>query len=418
MDKRDFLRTLGASSLGLALSPAVLARLQAATPEALAQDDPFWAQLRGRYTLVPEYINLESGYFSMQSQPVLESFVGHVRRINRDAQRYMRTVMVTDKARVQRRLAGIAGCGADELIITRNTTESLDTVISGFDWKPGDHAVMASCDYGAMIDHFAQQARRYQMRNTIIDLPLHPTSDDEIVDLYAAAITDRTRLLMVCHIVNITGQVLPVQKIAAMARARGVQVLVDGAHAFAQMDFKVPDLGVDYYGASLHKWLGTPIGAGMLYVRKERIAELWPMYGDPHFAQDDIRKLNHTGTHPCHTDLGIEDAILFHEQIGVQRKQARLRYLQEYWTKQVRGEPKFVLNTPEDPARTCAIANVGIEGMSPGDLAKRLFDEHKIFTVAINRPEAGVAGVRITPHLYTTTGELDSLVRALKTIAS
>ena len=418
MDKRDFLRTLGAGSLGIALSPALLARLQAATPAALAQDDPFWAQLRGRYTLVPEYINLESGYFSMQSQPVLEAFVGHVRRINRDAQRYMRTVMVTDKARVQRRLAGIAGCGADELIITRNTTESLDTVISGFDWKPGDHAVMASCDYGAMIDHFAQQARRYQMRNTIIDLPLHPASDEEIVDLYAAAITDRTRLLMVCHIVNITGQVLPVQKIAAMARARGVQVLVDGAHAFAQMDFKIPDLGVDYYGASLHKWLGTPIGAGMLYVRKERIAELWPMYGDPHFAQDDIRKLNHTGTHPCHTDLGIEDAVLFHEQIGVQRKQARLRYLQEYWTKQVRGEPKIVLNTPEDPARTCAIANVGIEGVAPGELAKRLFDEHKIFTVAINRPEAGVAGVRVTPHLYTTTGELDSLVRALKTIAS
>jgi selenocysteine lyase/cysteine desulfurase len=209
-----------------------------------------------------------------------------------------------------------------------------------------------------------------------------------------------------------------VQKIAAMARARGVQVLVDGAHAFAQMDFKIPDLGVDYYGASLHKWLGTPIGAGMLYVRKERIAELWPMYGDPGFAQDDIRKLNHTGTHPCHTDLGIEDAILFHEQIGVQRKQARLRYLQEYWTKQVRGAPKIVMNTPEDPARTCAIANVGIEGVAPGDLAKRLFDEHKIFTVAINRPEAGVAGVRITPHLYTTTGELDSLVRALKTIAS
>lgn len=418
MDKRDFLRTLGAGSLGIALSPALLARLQAATPEALAQDDPFWAQLRGRYTLVPEYINLESGYFSMQSQPVLESFVGHVRRINRDAQRYMRTVMVTDKARVQRRLAGIAGCSAEELIITRNTTESLDTVISGFDWRPGDHAVMASCDYGAMLDHFAQQARRYQMRNTVIDLPLHPASDDEIVERYAAAITDRTRLLMVCHIVNITGQVLPVQKIAAMARARGVQVLVDGAHAFAQMDFKVPDLGVDYYGASLHKWLGTPIGAGMLYVRKERIAELWPMYGDPHFAQDDIRKLNHTGTHPCHTDLGIEDAILFHEQIGVQRKQARLRYLQEYWTKQVRGAPKFVLNTPADSARTCAIANVGIEGIAPGDLAKRLFDEHKIFTVAINRPEAGVAGVRITPHLYTTTGELDSLVRALKAIAS
>lgn len=418
MDKRDFLRTLGAGTLGVALSPALRAQLQAMSPAALAQDDPFWGQLRGRYTLVPEYINLESGYFSMQSQPVLESFVGHVRRINRDAQRYMRTLMVADKARVQRRLAGVAGCSAEELIITRNTTESLDTVISGFDWREGDHAVMASCDYGAMLDHFAQQARRYRISNTIIDLPLHPASDEEIVDLYAAAITDRTRLLMVCHIVNITGQVLPVRKIATMAQARGVQVLVDGAHAFAQMDFKIPDLGVDYYGASLHKWLGTPIGAGILYVKKDRIAELWPMYGDPSFAQDDIRKLNHTGTHPCHTDLGIEDAILFHEQIGVARKQARLKYLQEYWTKQVRGEPKVVLNTPESPDRTCAIANVGIEGIPPGVLARRLFDEHKIFTVAIDRPEAGVSGVRVTPHLYTTTGELDSLVRALKAIAA
>ncbi len=418
MDKRDFLRTLGAGTLGLALSPALLERLHAATPVELAQDDAFWGQLRGRYTLVPDYINLESGYFSMQSTPVLEGFVGHVRRINRDAQRYMRTVMVADKARVRRRLAGVAGCSADEIIITRNTTESLDTVISGFDWKPEDNAVMASCDYGAMLDHFAQMAKRYGMTNTIIDLPLHPATDEEIVEKYAAAITEKTRLLMVCHIVNITGQVLPVQKIAAMAHEKNVQVMVDGAHAFAQMDFKLPDLGVDYYGASLHKWLGTPIGAGLLYVKKERIAGLWPLYGESGFAEDDIRKLNHTGTHPCHTDLGIEDAILFHEQIGVARKQARLRYLQEYWTKQVRGTPKIVMNTPADAARTCAIANVGIEGLVPGDLAKRLFDEHKIFTVAIDRPAAGVLGVRITPHLYTTTGELDALVRALQFLAA
>ena len=238
------------------------------------------------------------------------------------------------------------------------------------------------------------------------------------MEKYAAAITEKTRLLMVCHIVNITGQVLPVQKIAAMALEKNVQVMVDGAHAFAQMDFKLPDLGVDYYGASLHKWLGTPIGAGLLYVKKERIAGLWPLYGESGFAEDDIRKLNHTGTHPCHTDLGIEDAILFHEQIGVARKQARLRYLQEYWTKQVRGTPKIVMNTPADAARTCAIANVGIEGLVPGDLAKRLFDEHKIFTVAIDRPAAGVQGVRITPHLYTTTGELDALVRALQFLAA
>jgi selenocysteine lyase/cysteine desulfurase len=329
----------------------------------------------------------------------------------------MRTVMTADKARVQARLAVLAGCGPEELIITRNTTESLDTVIAGFDWKPGDEAVMASHDYGAMLDQFKLQARRFGMTNRVVDVPLHPRSDDDVVQAYAAAITPRTRLLMICHVVNITGQVLPVRRVTEMAHARGVEVMVDGAHAFAQLDFKVPDLGVDYYAASIHKWLGVPIGAGVLYVKRERIARLWPLFGDAGFADDDIRKLNHTGTHPCHTDLAIEDAIAFHETIGVARKEARLRWLQEYWTSKVRGTPRIVMNTPSEPSRTCAIANVGVEGVLPADLAKRLFDEHRIFTVAINRREAGVAGVRVTPHLFTTTGELDTLVAALRQIA-
>jgi selenocysteine lyase/cysteine desulfurase len=200
-----------------------------------------------------------------------------------------------------------------------------------------------------------------------------------------------------------------------MAHVRGVQVMVDGAHAFAQLDYRIPDLGCDYYGASLHKWLCNPLGAGLLYVRRERIAGLWPIFGDESVPQDDIRKLNHVGTHPAHTDLSIAAAIDYYLAIGAARKEARLRSLQRYWTEQVRGVPRIRVQTPSDPARTCAIANVGIEGIVPADLARRLDTEHGIYTVAIDG--AGVRGVRVTPQVYTTFGELDRLVGALKTLA-
>ncbi len=418
MNKREFLQAAGGTSLGLIFSPDRLAYMARVPAARLAADDPFWDAIRARYVLTPDYINLESGYYSMQAEPVLDAFLGHVRAVNRAASHYMRTVLDENKARVQARLAKMAGCGADELVITRNTTESLDTVIAGYDWKPGDEAVMASHDYGAMLAQFALQARRHGMVNKIVHIPLHPKSDDEIVERYAAAITDKTRLLMICHVVNLTGQVLPVAKVAAMARARGVHVMVDGAHAFGQLQFTIPELGGDYYGASLHKWLGCPLGAGILYVRKDRIAGLWPLFAAVNVEDDDIRKLNHTGTHPAHTDLAIEDAIAFHEAIGAERKEARLRYLQNFWTSRVRGKPRIVVNTPTDPARTCAIANVSIEGVPPRELARRLMDEHRIWTIAIDRKAAGIEGVRITPHVFTTTAELDALVAALTGIAA
>jgi len=416
MNKRTFLKTAARASVGALIAPELLARLADAAPLELAQDDAFWTALRGKYRLTPDYINLENGYYAMQAEPVLEAFIGHVRRLNYEASRYMRTVRVEEKNKVRDRLAGLAGCSPDEIIITRNTTESLDTVISGYDWKAGDEAVMAAQDYGAMLDQFKLMAHRHGIVNKVVSLPMDPTSDDDVVQLYANAITPKTRLLMVCHLVNITGHVLPVRKIADMAHAKGVDVMIDGAHAFAQMDFRIPDLGGDYYGASLHKWLGAPMGSGILYVRKDKIPGLWPIYGDESQALDAIGKLNHTGTHPCHTDMGISDAIDFHETIGVARKEARLRWLQQYWTTKVRGTRRIVLYTPSDPARTCAIANVGIEGMTPADLAKALFDKYKVWTVAINN--AGVHGVRVTPQLFTTTAELDVLIRALNELSA
>ena len=416
MNKREFVKTLGGASLGLVFRPSMLSRYMAMPHAELAQDEAFWGTIRGKYKLTPEYINVENGYYSMQAEPVLEAFIGHVRSINVQASRYMRTRQPDDKLRVRTRLAKMAGVTAEELIITRNTTESLDTVISGYDWKPGDEAVMAAQDYGAMLDMFKLQARRHGIVNRVVSLPLDPQSDDELVQLYASAITPKTRLVMVGHMVNITGHILPVRAIAEMAHARGVDVMCDGAHAFAQLTFHIPDLGCDYYGASLHKWLGTPLGAGILYVRRDKIAGLWPIYADASMADTDIRKLNHTGTHPVHTDLGIDDAIDFHESIGAERKEARLRYLQRYWTTQVRGVSNIMVNTPSDPKRSCAIANVGVGGVKPPDLATTLFDRYKVFTVAIDT--ANVHGVRVTPQLFTTPKELDVLVRALKELAA
>jgi selenocysteine lyase/cysteine desulfurase len=418
MNKREFLRTSAGAGLGLLLGDSVWAGFADVPAVALASDEAFWSAIRAKYRLKPDYINLESGYYSIQATPVLEAFIRKVREINYQGSYYLRTTQVPDKAAARDKVAALAGCQPGELCITRNTTEAIATVVNGIDWKSGDEVVMAEQDYGHMIAQFRLMGRRYGIVNRLVSVPNDPKTDDEIVRLYAGAITPRTRLLMVSHMINVTGQILPVRKIADMAQARGVDVLVDGAHAFAHFDFKIPDLGCDYYAASLHKWLGCPLGTGILYVRREKIPALWPIYGDWRMTDDtDIMKLNHTGTHPVHTDLAIADAIAFHETIGIQRKEARLRYLQTYWTDKVRKLPNVILNTPSDPARTCAIANVGVKGVAPADLAKTLLDKYRIWTNAVDSAAAGVHGVRVTPHLFILPKELDTLVRAIGEIA-
>jgi selenocysteine lyase/cysteine desulfurase len=416
MNKRLFLSTAGNASLGLMFSPGLVAQYATMPPVSVAQDEPFWAVVRSQFRLTDNYINLENGYYCFQPQPVLDAFIDNVRAVNLEASHYMRTRQFDDKRRAREKLAAFAGCSPEELIITRNTTESLDTVISGFDWKLGDEAVFAHQDYGAMIDMFKLQARRFGLKNRIVDIPIDPKSDDAVIRIYANALTPKTRLLMIPHMVNITGHILPVRALCDMAHARGVPVMVDASHSFAHLEYQIPDLHCDYYGASLHKWLATPLGAGILYVKRDRIEKLWPIYGDESIPADDIRKLNHTGTHPVHTDLTIERALAFHQMIGSARKEARLRYLQQYWTGRVRGLPKIVMNTPTEPKRSCAIANVGVQGMAPSDLARTLLEKYRVFTVAIDG--AGVRGVRVTPQVYTSTADLDSFVQALQELAA
>jgi selenocysteine lyase/cysteine desulfurase len=418
--KRTFLKNIASSGAALTLFPTAfleksLAKIEHLPATEVAQNEDFWAIIRKAYRLKQDYINLENGYYSMQSEPVLEAYIKNVREVNYQASYYMRTRQFDDKVAMRQKLATMLGCSVEELAITRNTTESIDTIISGMDWKAGDEAVMALQDYGAMLDMFKQQAKRYGIVNRIISIPNHPHSDEEILEIYEKAITPKTRLLMVCHMVNITGHILPIKKICAMAHQKGVAVIVDGAHAFAHIDFNIKDLDCDYYATSLHKWLGCPLGAGVLYVKKDKIKHIWSLFADNGYADDDIRKLNHTGTHPVHTDLTIADAIQFHEKIGIQRKESRLRFLQEYWTKQVRDTKGIVVNTPAQSNRACGIANVGVSNLKPAVLAKTLLDTYKIWTVAIDY--ANVQGVRVTPHVYTTTEELDTFVKALKSIA-
>lgn len=419
MDKREFLKTSSLLSIGSLFSfPAfekLLEKVENISAIELASDEDFWLQIRKGYRLKEDYINLENGYYCIQPEEVLEAYIKHLRQINLQGAYYMRTVQYENKMAMTSRLAEVAGCSADEIVITRNTTESLDMIIGGLDWRAGDEAVMAQQDYGAMLDMFNQVAKRHGVANKIISIPNHPKSDEEIVELYAKAITPKTKLLMVCHMINITGHILPIKKICDMAHSKGVPVMVDGAHAFAHLNFKISELNCDFYGASLHKWLSVPLGAGMLYVKKEYISKVWPLFAESEREDADISRLNHTGTIPVHTDLAIANAIEFYNKIGAQRKEERLRYLQNYWTKQVRNLPNVILNTPEDKQRSCAIANVGIKNMKPSVMSERLLKEHKIYTVAIDGK--GVQGCRITPNVYTTTKELDLFVKAIKDLS-
>ena len=416
MEKRQFLKRLGQTALA---SPFLTLPIEGfAHVENLAypkEENAFWKRIRMDYSLKPDYINLENGYYNFVPTPILNKFMAHVRKVNFEGSFYMRTEQWDNKNKVAARLANLVNCSEKELIVTRNTTESLDMIIGGFPWEKGDEAIFALQDYGAMRIHFHQQQKRYGIICKEVSVPNHPKSDDEIVELYESQITPRTKLLMVCHMVNITGQILPIRKICDMAHSHGVEVMVDGAHAVGHIKVDIAELDCDYYGSSLHKWLSVPLGAGILYVKEKHIPKIWPLFAEHEDDQTKIRRLNHTGTHPVHTDLTINDAIDYLEMIGLERKEKRLRFIQRYWSDKLRDMENVMVNTPEEPHRSCGIANIGIRGITPKDMAKTLLEEFNIWTVAIDY--ANVQGCRITPNVYTTTEELNHFVKAIKALA-
>ncbi|MEM1337737.1 MAG: aminotransferase class V-fold PLP-dependent enzyme [Bacteroidota bacterium] len=310
MEKRLFLKRLGQTALASPLftMPVNGFAFEDALPYP-QDEEAFWKRIRTDYRLKPEFINLENGYYNFVPTPILNKYIEHVHKVNYEASYYMRTEQWENKNAAAAQLASLVNCSPKELIITRNTTESLDLIIGGYPWEKGDEAIFAKQDYGAMRLHFYQQQKRYGIVCKEISLPNHPSSDDEIVSLYASQITPKTKLLMVCHMVNITGQILPIKKICDMAHSRGVEVMVDGAHCVGHIKVDITQLNCDYYGSSLHKWLSTPLGAGILYVAAQHIPKIWPLLAEHETDSTKIRRLNHTGTHPVHTDLTIKDAI-------------------------------------------------------------------------------------------------------------
>ena len=425
-DRRDFIKKMGGISTGLlALSgiddtwleelAEVRQQVEQMSPYEAARYEPFWLQIQQAFRQSPHFINLENGYFSPQPLEVMQAQVENIRMINEIPSFYMRKRQAEEKQGVKRQLAQLAGCSPEEIVITRNTTESLDTIIAGLDFEAGDEAILCDQDYGSMQEAFQQRVKRHGLVLKWVDVPLHPKSDTEIVECYEKAITPKTKVMLVTQLINISGQILPVKKICDMAHSHGVEVIVDGAHAFAQLNFKIPDLNCDYFGASLHKWLCCPLGAGIMYVKKDKIPKVWPLFGDVGFPEDDIRKFEHIGTHPVSTHLTISSAIRFHQLVGPERKQARLHYLKEYWTSAVKDLNRVILNTPLSPDRSSAIANIAVEGMTPNELSAYFYDKHRIFTVAINRKS--VKGVRVTPHLYTRMSDLDVFIDAIRQVA-
>ncbi|SDC80366.1 Selenocysteine lyase/Cysteine desulfurase [Algoriphagus faecimaris] len=413
MNKRSFLKSL--AFFGMSAS-SFLSSAKAASLKSIDFDSSdFWEQIRSAYKLKPDYINLENGYYCFLPEETLETYIQHIREVNYQGSSYMRSVQWENKEKSAHAIARIVGAKPNEVVITRNTTESLDLIISGFPWEKGDEAIMANQDYGSMLNMFELASRRYQMKPVRIDIPMLPESDEEVVAAYEEAITPKTKLIMIPHIVNITGHILPVRKICDMAHQYGIEVMVDGAHAVGHFEFNMSELNCDYYGSSLHKWLSVPLGAGLLYVKNGKAEKIRPLFAPYELDRPGIANLNHTGTHPVATDLAVIQAIAFYEKIGAKRKEERLRYIQRYWSDQVRELPGITVNTPKDPQRSCAIANVGVDQMKPSEMAKKLLEEHQIFTVAIDG--AGVRGCRITPNIYTSTAELDQFVKALKILS-
>ncbi|MBN3519188.1 aminotransferase class V-fold PLP-dependent enzyme [Algoriphagus lutimaris] len=411
MNKRSFIKSL--ALLGFSSSSLFNSKAKAKSIYELDFNAPdIWDQIRAAYKLKPDYINLENGYYCFLPEETLEKYIQHLRDVNYHASSYMRTVQWDNKAKSAAKVAELIGADPAEVVLTRNTTESIDLIISGYPWKKGDEAIVSNQDYGSLLNMFELAERRYGIKVKRIDIPMHPENDEEIVDVYEQAITPKTKLMMVPHIVNITGHILPVRKIADMAHSYGVEIMLDGAHAVGHFDFNISELNCDYYGSSLHKWLSVPLGCGMLYVKKGKSQQIRPLLAPYELDQETLLNLNHTGTHAVSTDLAVLDAIDFHNKMGSKRKEERLRYIQKYWSDQVRDLPGVNVNTPKEPQRSCGIGNVGIDAVEPVDMAKILMEKYKIYTVGING--SGVRGCRISPNVYTSENDMDQFVRAIK----
>jgi selenocysteine lyase/cysteine desulfurase len=425
-NRRRFLQTLAlpAAAAGAfrptqlnARAPDIAAELATHSAGAAesARDEAFWFQVQQAFTVDRTLVNLNNGGVSPAPGFVQAAMKRHLDYSNLAPTYTMWQILEPQREAVRQRMARQWGVDAEEIAFTRNASESLQTMQFGYDLEAGDEVLTTTQDYGRMITTFRQRERREGIVLRQIKLPVPAEDTAEIVRRFEEAITPRTRLILACHMINLTGQILPVTELTAMARRHGIPLIVDGAHALAHFDFTLGELDVDNYSTSLHKWLFAPHGTGMLYLRRDRIAEVWPLMAASEKQDSDIRKFEEIGTHPEAPYLAIGEALSFHQGIGPARKAARLVYLRDYWVQQLVDNPRVRLNTSLKEGRACGIANLVVDGIAPNDLRDHLWNEHRIISVAINHPEC--AGLRVSPSVYTSPAELDRFADAVKRVA-
>jgi selenocysteine lyase/cysteine desulfurase len=422
-NRRSFLNKIGllsASAItGNLFQPVSGKELQQAllyagnrNPSDLAGDEDFWYYVQQSYTGMANFINLNNGGVSPAPKPAAEAMKEYYDLCNLAPSYYMWRIVDGGRETLRKDLAQLAGCDAEEIAMNRNASEALETIIFGIDLKPADEVVLCKQDYPNMIAAWKQREKREGIKLVWINLELPNESDDYFLKKFTEAFTPRTRVVQVTHLINWVGQILPVRKIADAAKARNIEVMVDGAHTFAHFDFTLPSLNCDYFGTSLHKWLGAPVGCGMLYVRKQKIKNLWPLFGGGEKDTDDIRKFEHLGTRPFFIEEAIGKAIEFHDMIGIKRKQERLHYLKNYWMEKVKDIPKVHLHTSFKKEYACAIGLVSVEGKTSFEFSNYLSEKYHIHTTGIDYEN--IHGVRITPNVYTTLKNLDLLVEAIR----
>ena len=424
--RRSFLsfagKSLGLATLTSTTVATLLKEITAATkavahltPQQAAMNEDYWSTIQNSFSVTRGIINLNNGGVSPSPRIVTEALVRYIWQ-QEDATAYtMWQILEPQSETIRTGLAELFGCDREEIAITRNASESLETLLMGMDFKSGDEILTTTQDYPRMLTTLRQREKREGLVLKLIKIPIPPQNLNEIAAAFEKGISSRTRLILMAHQVNITGQITPVKAVCEMARARGIETIVDGAHSFAQFDFKQKDLGCDYFGTSLHKWLYAPKGTGLLYVKRDKIPKIWPLMAAETKQASDIRKFEEVGTHSAAPRLAIGEALLFHNGIGGKRKEERLRYLSRYWMNRLKDIPNVRFNTSFDPAQSCAIANVQIVGIDPLKIGSYLFDKHRIFTTPIIHEE--FVGIRITPNVYTTLRELDRFCEIMETIA-
>jgi selenocysteine lyase/cysteine desulfurase len=380
--------------------------------DILPDDESYWSTIRAQYSPSRDFINLENGYFGMPADPVRAALKRYQDEVDRDNAFFLRTRWSARLAHVKALLAEFTGVAPDELLITRSAVESLNILLQGYPFEAGDAILMAQHDYDFSHDVVRMTAARKGLQVVEVDVPYDLEDDDAVVARYADAITPRTRVLLITHVVHRTGRIMPVARLAALAHERGIDAIVDGAHALAQLQFTIPQLGAPFAAFNLHKWVGAPLGTGLLYIDRERIGDIAPLYGDVSFARTNIDKLGQVGTVPPAPIMAVEDALAFHAAIGGKAKEARLRWLARRWMDQARDVPGVRVYTPRDPRQHCGLGAFGIANVPAAEVVRRLMDEHRIFTVV--RKLGDVEIVRVTPHLYTRPEDLDALAAAIR----